>query len=117
MSTDTDTMTAQEVAMAILDGEYDASLDALSDAAHTRRKELRKKEGQMNALFLSAGDRVTLKGLSPKYLNGTVVEVVKINKTRAVVKPIEGETSLQATHRIGAAGCRVPLSCMTKVED
>ena len=117
MSTDTSTMTAQDIAMAVLNGDYDNDLKALGEAVRARRKDVSKKEAQMNALFLSPGDRVRLKGLSPKLLNGAVVEVVKINKTRAVVKSTDETTGQAATRISSYGGTTVPLSCVEKIED
>lgn len=114
----TDTITAQDVALAILDGRLDDDLKALADAIHARRKQVRAREAQMNALFLSKGDHVTMHGLSPKYLNDAVVEVVEVKKTRVSVKSIEGVTPMRAAQRVGSGGfCTVPLSCVTKVSD
>lgn len=113
MQTDTDTINLADVVHAILDGKFDDNLKGLADAIHERRKDVRKREGQMNAVLLKVGDRVTLKGLSPKYLNGTVVEVTEIHKTRASIKAIDGETSLKAAHRL-IGGARVPLSCVER---
>jgi len=113
---DTTTLTAQDVALAVLDGQFDADLEALSNAIRSRRKDVTAKNAQMNALFLKPGDKVTLNGLSPKTLNGAVVEIVEVKKTRAAVRATE-DCSIQVQQRIGMHGrITVPLSCVTKVE-
>jgi len=108
----------KEIASGILDGEYDNVLDSLQSAINERRKDVRARHARLNGLTLKAGDRVTLHGLSPKFLNDEVVEVVTVNKTRVAVKSIDGVTGFRAAARIGShGGCTVPLTCVTAVSD
>ena len=113
----TETETAQDVALAILDGKFDDDLQALTNATEARRKVLRAKTAQMNALFLNPGDKVRLSNLRPQYINGEVVEVVKVNKTRVKVKATD-DNSLRVQQRIRMdGGTSVPLANVEKVED
>lgn len=107
----------REVLAGILDGSYDEELSAISDAVRSRMKDVRDQKAKLNGLTLKPGDRVTMHGLTPKLLNGQIVEVVEINRTRATVKAIEGVTNAAATARVGTHGmCRVPLTCVTAID-
>ena len=111
-------MTAQEVMLTILDGGYDEHLDTLRETIRDRSKDLRAKKAKINGLLLTEGDHVLLQGLSPKYLNGTVVEVVEVKKTRVTVKAIEGVTTPKAAAKIGFMGfTSVPLTTVEKLTD
>lgn len=99
----------------ILTGEYDETLETLLDAIHERKKSVRKVKAQQNKLLLSVGDHVTLSGLSPKYINGAVVKVAEIRRTRCLVEPIDGVTPNRVANRFGM-GVTVPLNCVTKAD-
>jgi hypothetical protein len=107
--------TTRDLLAGIIDGDHDEALDSIAEAVRERRKAVRDREGRLNALTLKPGVRVTLKGLSPQYLNGAIVEVVKVNTSRVVVTSIDGVTSLRAAGRI-RSGSTVPLSCVEAVE-
>lgn len=54
----------------ILDGKHDEDLDQLFEALRVRDKALRVQRNLEARASLCVGDRVTLKDLSPKRLNG-----------------------------------------------
>lgn len=108
-------LTALDVARSILAGEYDDDLATISEAARQRRKDVSAREAKLNGMTLKPGDRVTLHGLSPKLLNGAVVEVTRVDRTRVLVKPIDDVTDFLAAQRLGH-GSRVPLQCVTRVD-
>lgn len=67
----------------IVGGQFDDQLDQLDSAIRARRKivEARKLDG------LKPGDTVRFNNRTkPKYLIGLEAKVIRINKTRAVVK-------------------------------
>lgn len=114
---DTLTMAGTDIARSILSGEYDSDLDVLAEAVRMRRKDVKAREGRMNALTLKPGDHVRMHGLTPKILNDAVVEVVSLRRTRVNVKAIDGVTNPLAAQRVGTHGtCGVPLTCVTKVD-
>ena len=107
----------RELLVAIMDGEHDDQLDVLSNAIRERMKAKRDRDAQITAMLLKKGDRVTMKGLSPKFLNDEIVEVVEVKQKRVAVKAIEEVTGLRAAQRIGFhGGCTVPLTCVEVVE-
>ena len=105
---DTATLTAPDIALAILDGKFDGDLDALSNAIRERRKVADNLKG----LFLRAGDRVQFNDkVRPKYLQGVKATVVRVNKTRAVIKLDD------PTGRYGTGNTTAPYAIIDKVED
>lgn len=62
------------------------ALDAIYDAWKTRRKVIVALTALTNVSNIVKGDTVTLKGLSPKYLNGITCEVTKVNDKTVVVR-------------------------------
>ena len=85
-------------------------MERVWDAAKARQKELRDRASRINAASIKVGDKVRLRDISPKYLNGAIVEVTKIEGKKVGVKPIE-ETNFQARNRLGMGG-RVPAACV-----
>lgn len=69
-------MDSRTLIAGIVHGDFDNDLDNISEAVRSRRKEANRKQAQINALTISPGARVVLKGLSPQYLNGITGEVV-----------------------------------------
>lgn len=70
-------MDSRTLIAGIVHGDFDNDLDNISEAVRSRRKEANRKQAQINALTISPGARVVLKGLSPQYLNGITGEVVE----------------------------------------
>lgn len=85
-------------------------MERVWDAAKARQKELRDRASAVNAASIKVGDKVRLRDISPKYLNGNVVEVTRIDGKTIGVKSID-ETGFQARNRLGHAA-RVPASCV-----
>lgn len=76
------TLTAQDLALAILDGKFDEDLDAITGAVRQRRKQV----DSIKLLFCGPGDTVQFNStIRPKYLQGLTATVVKVNKTTITV--------------------------------
>lgn len=88
-------MNLTEIKMAIVNGTFSNSeLREINEAIETKNR--------MNSMALSTqmkvGDKVRLSGLSPKRINGMIVEVLGINRTTVKTR-VEGVLS------------SVPISC------
>lgn len=86
----------------IITGRYDDQIDAIAEAARSRRNALRTAQ----AHTLKEGDVVVLSGLSPKYINGKKATVVAVKRTRVTVSPVEPVGKFRGL-------CDVPLTCIT----
>lgn len=74
-----------DIVEAIDSGHFDEKLDLLSEAIHQRRVQLRVYAAHRAFVSLSAGDKVQLMDIRPKYLSGataTVLEMVAGDKIR-----------------------------------
>jgi len=115
-ATKADTYT--EVLGAIVSGDLDEKLDALSGMIRERRRLVRESTARMAVMTTEVGATGILKGLSPKYINNVRVRVVKVNRTKMVVEPINPDDLDQRTKRklgvYGSAcvGVNVPASCI-----
>lgn len=65
----------------VLTGEMDEYLDAMIDTIQMRRKDMAPKIWEFQV-----GDTVRIVNCSPKYLNGALAKIVKINRTKVVIK-------------------------------
>lgn len=79
-------MLASDITADIIIGTHDEGLDMLQDAINRRRKAVRAQARDINLTSFKVGDKVRLKGLSPKYLNGTVATITGKKSTRFVVQ-------------------------------
>jgi transcription antitermination factor NusG len=70
-----------ETAKAIMLGEYDDYLDQIENAVKLRRKDKAPKIWEFKA-----GDTVRIVHCNPKYLEGALAEVTKVNRTKIVVR-------------------------------
>ena len=61
-------------------GEYDEYLDNIIAAVHNRKKDMAPKIWEYQV-----GDRVRMVNTNPKYLNGAMATVRKINRTKIVI--------------------------------
>lgn len=86
----------------IIAGAYDDQIDAITDAARSRRNALRTAQ----AHTLKEGDVVVLSGLSPKYINGKRATVVAVKRTRVTVIPVEPVGKFSGL-------CDVPMFCVS----
>jgi len=94
-------------------GEWDDHLDWLEKAARARRKEIDRKAGALLKASVRIGQRVRLKGLSPKYLNGNIAEVVETSgRGRRVAVKL---TTDVGRYRAGMS-VRCPASCLEIIE-
>lgn len=106
-------MTKTEIVKAILDGQFSAQdLLDIGNATRDARKFASEKEARVLKHTLKAGDKVRLSNLRPKYINGAVVEVEKVNQTRVEVK--FGDSYAYGKYR-NSTGVTVPLTCITPV--
>lgn len=69
-----------DVAEKIIKGELDSELETIISAIKERRKIVQTAKAFNVITKVKQGDKVRLKGLSPKYLNGNVAEVIKPNQ-------------------------------------
>lgn len=97
---------------AIMRGEHDDDLDALMDAVVARRKNARRRA----AAELNVGDRIRLRGISPKGLEGAT-GTVKGGRTRSRIEVVIDKEYARLAGRfesIIAAGLplRVPETCV-----
>ena len=64
----------------ILNGEVDETLDQIIQAVKMRKDKLKP-----NIWEFQVGDRVRLVNTNPKYLNGSMATVKKVNRTKVVI--------------------------------
>jgi len=104
-------METYEILTSIAAGEQDEKISRIFDALKERRKAIKAKQEAIAKATLSIGDKGTLTGLRPKYINGAHVIVTGINRTRIEVKVDEDKfTSSRARDRLGW-GSTVPMTC------
>ena len=109
-----------ELLHAIIDGEHDANLAEIFAAIRDRQQIVRTINDSKALATIKVGDKVVLKGLSPKYLNGAECEVVAGPKTsrskRISVKLLDPKTcNYKAAARFGSFPVQVPVGCVEKV--
>ena len=68
------------VILPIMQGNYDDYLDNFIQACQNRKKDLAPKVWEFQV-----GDRVRMVNTNPKYLNGAMATVKKINRTKIVI--------------------------------
>ena len=64
----------------VLSGQMDEFLDGMIQTINLRKKEMAPKVWEFRV-----GDRVRMKNTNPKYLNGAMATVKKINRTKVVI--------------------------------
>lgn len=69
-----------KVILPIMQGEYDDYLDNFVQACQNRKKDMAPKVWEFRV-----GDRVRMINTNPKYLNGAMATVRKINRTKIVI--------------------------------
>ena len=73
-------MNAHDFSMMLYRGEFDEYLDSVIHACQARKKDLAPKVWEFQV-----GDRVRMVNTNPKYLNGAMATVRKINRTKIVI--------------------------------
>lgn len=73
-------MNAHDFSMMLYRGEFDEYLDSIIHACQVRKKDLAPKVWEFQV-----GDRVRMVNTNPKYLNGAMATVKKINRTKIVI--------------------------------
>jgi hypothetical protein len=90
-------------------------IDTIHQAARDRRTILGRVQASLTSSLLKPGDKVTLSGLSPKYLNGMTGTVVErkggSGKPKFIVKLDDSAGRYVSDRPVG-----VPAQCLTKVE-
>lgn len=69
-----------KVILPVMQGEYDDYLDNFVQACQNRKKDMAPKIYEFQV-----GDRVKMINTNPKYLNGAMATVKKINRTKIVI--------------------------------
>jgi len=106
-------MNYSEIRSALLAGELDQHLTQLATDVRARKETIAAKRALDARLTLRPGATVTVNGLRPSYINGLSATVVKVNKTRAVVR----FNAPEAAGRFGGKDVTVPLANITLVDD
>ena len=73
-------MNAHDFSIMLYRGEFDEYLDSIIHACQARKKDLAPKVWEFQV-----GDRVRMVNTNPKYLNGAMATVKKINRTKIVI--------------------------------
>jgi len=106
-----DTVNKEYFVDAIVDGDADSFLDAISSAIKMRKESLNERR----MLFINPGDIVRFnKTTRPKYLAGLEAEVVRVNQKRIVVKFTEDDYKRRA-RKFGFGEFTTPVSLVEKV--
>lgn len=92
----------------------DTELDKILEVFNDRRKMLRMRQAADAKIKFSLGDTVMLRGLSPKYLDGTKVTIIGSAEKSFLVK-LEPGASRRVVDRVGGAAFKVPASCVMEV--
>jgi hypothetical protein len=69
-----------EFSVPVLTGQMDEYLDAMIRTIQMRKKDMAPKVWEFQV-----GDRVRMKNTNPKYLNGAMATVRKVNRTKIVI--------------------------------
>jgi hypothetical protein len=98
------------ILMAIENGQMDQYLTEINKALKSRSDLLRNAQVDIVRGTLIPGSKVTLQGLTPKYVNGKVATVVRVNQSRVVVTPDQPDRRFRGE-------VTVPLSCVTLLKE
>lgn len=92
----------------IVNGEYDDSLTRIRQAIRDREKTI----GNTNLYTLNVGQRVRLKALSPKYLNGLEGEITALPRGGSKRFAVKLD---RPTHRFGST-VNPPAACLEAID-
>lgn len=98
---------------AILGGQHDADLEALSGVIRERRRILQDCKATAARFTLKVGDRGTLTGIRPKYANGAMVEIHEPPMRSKVMVRVVCENP-RVLARFGSI-FKIPLVCFKPV--
>lgn len=73
-------MEIRDFQIALMIGKFDEHLDYIISATRERKTDLAPK-----AYDFKIGDRVRMNNANPKYLNGALATIKKINRTKVVI--------------------------------
>ncbi len=93
----------------ILQGKYDDQLQDILDAVTERQKLKRNVNNAVAMSTINIGDKVRLKELRPKYINGEKAKVVKKYRTKFGIRLDKGTVGKFS----GVIKC--PASCLEKI--
>jgi hypothetical protein len=92
-----------DFAVPVLSGQMDEYLDGMMQTIQLRKKDMAPKVWEFQI-----GDRIKMKNTNPKYLNGAMGTVKKINRTKIVI-------DLDQAHGRFFRNITTPLSMVEKV--
>ena len=72
----------------VFQGEYDEYLDGMIETIRQRQRDMAPKIWEFRV-----GDKVRLVNAHPKYLNGHTAEVIKVNRSKVVIRLDESASS------------------------
>ena len=74
-------MELKDILLSIANGEHDESFDTIKEAIKGRKETL----NGLKKMEMRVGSRVRVTDCSPKYLNGTMATIKKINSKKIVI--------------------------------
>ena len=92
-----------DFAVPVLSGQFDEYLDGMIQTIQLRKKDMAPKVWEFQI-----GDRIKMVNTNPKYLNGAMGTVKKINRTKIVI-------DLDERHNRFYKNITTPLSMVEKV--
>ena len=81
-------MNYNDMVLSIIRGEHDENLDTLIQVVQNRKKDMAPKIWEFRV-----GDKVRLVNAHPKYLNGHTAEIIKVNRSKVVIRLDESASS------------------------
>ena len=99
-----------DILNAIEDGQLDDRLPMIQDVVNTRIRDRRQKAANKARRELKPGDTISLTGIRPKYANGKTAEVVRINRSRIVVRMLEDAGKFRKGQKV-----TVPAVCVEQI--
>jgi len=93
-------------------GTFDDKLEEITTAAVHRRRELQRQRSVVAMVEFQVGDKVKLRNLRPKHVNGKVVEIVAKRQTKLTVKYVNREDGID---RFGMLPFNVPAGCVEAI--
>ncbi len=86
-------------------------MDAVITAVRERQRINRANSTAIARATLSVGDKVSVHGISPKYLNGVEGKITSFNKTRS--RATIEVTDAKGDSRVGTIQYGIPVQCFT----
>ena len=99
-------MNYNDMVLSIMRGEHDEMLDTLIQVCQNRKKDMAPKIWEFRV-----GDKVRLVNAHPKYLNGHTAEIIKVNRSKVVIRLDESASARFSKF----SAITTPLSMIEKV--